>query len=418
MDDKESLIEKYKEFIEKNESFALIRMNIKNFRYYNERHGQAAGNQILMDVFNVLATTLSENDAMIREYADNYIILKHCDSNEQLVAEWLRPCVDVLFDCTNPILFHNLYTSFGIYYVDDKTCSFEKANDMAELCRKYTDTISYRVFSYEVYKQEFFEKYMRSRQIEEWIGLGREKDMYQVYIQPKVSAKTNEIIGGEALLRLFNEDGNMVPIQEFLPILNENGYIRMMDLWEYEKVLKRMDQRLKEHKKIVNMSFNISNSHFHDSEIFSDYKNISERYDVPRNMITCEFLESISIDEKKMNELIKEFHEEGFQCALDDFGNGCSSFNVLRYADIDIVKIDRCFFEESPRGNKVQILTAIVEMLKILGMHIVAEGVEEKEDVELVQSLGVDEIQGFYYYRPMPMEDFFALLDKEDENKS
>ena len=86
--------------------------------------------------------------------------------------------------------------------------------------------------------------------------------MYQVYIQPKVSAKTNEIIGGEALLRLFNEDGNMVPIQEFLPILNENGYIRMMDLWEYEKVLKRMDQRLKEHKKIVNMSFNISNSHF------------------------------------------------------------------------------------------------------------------------------------------------------------
>ena len=229
------------------------------------------------------------------------------------------------------------------------------------------------------------------------------------------SAKTNEIIGGEALLRLFNEDGNMVPIQEFLPILNENGYIRMMDLWEYEKVLKRMDQRLKEHKKIVNMSFNISNSHFHDSEIFSDYKNISERYDVPRNMITCEFLESISIDEKKMNELIKEFHEEGFQCALDDFGNGCSSFNVLRYADIDIVKIDRCFFEESPRGNKVQILTAIVEMLKILGMHIVAEGVEEKEDVELVQSLGVDEIQGFYYYRPMPMEDFFALLDKEDK---
>ena len=136
-------------------------MNIKNFRYYNERHGQAAGNQILMDVFNVLATTLSENDAMIREYADNYIILKHCDSNEQLVAEWLRPvsmyCLIVQIQSFFIIFIHLL----AFIYVDDKTCSFEKANDMAELCRKYTDTISYRVFSYEVYKQEFFEKYMR-----------------------------------------------------------------------------------------------------------------------------------------------------------------------------------------------------------------------------------------------------------------
>lgn len=417
MDGKESLL-KFEEIQQSEISYALIRMNIKNFRYYNAKYGRETGNQILKDVYDLIKSTLTKDDYIVREYADNFLIYKSYIKKEDIIDHWLYPCVDKIFDIPNSIIFHNIYTSFGIYYLDDKSCSFDKADDLAELCRKYTDSISYRVFSYEVYQHDFYEKYMKVRQIEELTGLAREKGLYQVYIQPKVDARTDKICGGEALLRLFDEDGNMIPIMEFLPVLNKNGYIRMVDMWEYEEVLRCMDQRIKEHKRIVNMSFNISNSHFHDIYLFSDYKEVSDKYDVPRNMITCEFLESISIDEQKMNELIKTFHEEGFQCALDDFGNGCSSFNVLRYADIDSVKIDRCFFQDSPRGNKIQVLKAVVEMLKILHLHIVAEGVEEKEDIDLMKELGVDEIQGFYYYKPMPMNEFFALLDQEDEMKS
>lgn len=417
MDGKESLL-KFEEIQQSETSYALIRMNIKNFRYYNAKYGRETGNQILKDVYDLIKSTLTQDDYIVREYADNFLIYKSYIKKEDVIDHWLYPFIDKIFDIPNSIIFHNIYTSFGIYYLDDKTCSFDKANDLAELCRKYTDSISYRVFSYEIYQHDFYEKYMKARQIEELTGLAREKGLYQVYIQPKVDARTDKICGGEALLRLFDEDGNMIPIVEFLPILNKNGYIRMVDMWEYEEVLRCMDQRIKEHKRIVNMSFNISNSHFHDIYLFSDYKEVSDKYDVPRNMITCEFLESISIDEQKMNELIKTFHEEGFQCALDDFGNGCSSFNVLRYADIDSVKIDRCFFQDSPCGNKIQVLKAVVEMLKILKLHIVAEGVEEKEDIQLMKKLGVDEIQGFYYYKPMPMNEFFALLDQEDEMKS
>lgn len=415
MDDHELVLRKFEEIQQSDESYALIRMNIKNFRYYNTKYGRETGNSILNDVCDLLQSTLSNGDFLIREYADNYLIFKSYKHKQGLIDHWLYPCIDELFEISNPAIFHNIYTSFGIFYLDDKTCDFDYANDCAELCRKYTDTLSYRVFSYEVYYDEFFEKYMATRQLEERTGLARENGLYQVYIQPKVDAKTDKICGGEALLRMFDEQGEMIPISDFLPILNKNGYIRMVDMWEYDTVLKVMEQRLKEHKRVVNMSFNISNSHFHDEMLFSDYQEVSSRYDVPRNMITCEFLESISIDEKKMNELIKTFHEEGFQCALDDFGNGCSSFNVLRYADIDSVKIDRCFFQDSPRGNKVQVLKAIVEMLKILNLHIVAEGVEKEEDIMLMKELGVDEIQGFYYYKPMPMDEFFALLDQEDE---
>lgn len=418
MDNSGLILRKFEEIQQSDTSYALIRMNIKNFRYYNAKYGRKAGNLILKEVLDLLQSTLTQDDFVIREYADNYLMFKSYENKDALIEHWLYPCVDELFEIPNPNILHNIYTSFGIFYLDDKTCSFESANDSAELCRKYTDTLSYRVFSYEVYHDGFFEKYMATRHLEECTGLARENGLYQVYIQPKVDTKTDKICGGEALLRMFDENGQMIPIMDFLPILNKNGYIRMVDMWEYDTVLKVMDQRMKEHKRIVNMSFNISNSHFHDEKLFTDYKEASQRYDVPRNMITCEFLESISIDEKKMNELIKTFHEEGFRCALDDFGNGCSSFNVLRYADIDSVKIDRCFFQDAPRGNKVQVLKAVVEMLKIMNLHIVAEGVEEKADIALMKELGVDEIQGFYYYKPMPMDEFFALLDQEDENEA
>ena len=114
-----------------------------------------------------------------------------------------------------------------------------------------------------------------------------------------------------------------------------------------------------------------------------------------------------------MKQHVSDFHKHGFSCALDDFGNGYSNFNVLRTCNIDTVKIDRCFFIEPLNNETKKILNTMIHLIKYLGMKVIAEGVERKEDVEFLKTTECDAIQGFYFYKPMPMDEFFVLLDQQ-----
>ncbi|MEG0365611.1 MAG: EAL domain-containing protein, partial [Coprobacillus sp.] len=134
----------------------------------------------------------------------------------------------------------------------------------------------------------------------------------------------------------------------------------------------------------------------------------------PKHHIEIELMESISLDDtERMKEVVSGFKEYGFSCSLDDFGNGYSSFNVLLNAPFDIIKMDRQFFLDNLKGDNQLVIKTVVDLIHSLGMRIVAEGVELKEHIDYLKTCKCDYVQGYYYYRPMPICDFNDLLDKE-----
>lgn len=407
--------ERYQEALDSEYRYALIQMNIKKFRYLYYRYGEQRSNEILEKVSETIKKTLGPLDSIARQYADNFIILKKYEDRKQIEVTWLRACIDELFEIEDEAIFHNIYTSFGFFLMDDKTCEMRKAIEYAQLCRVMSSSITKRVFSYEFFDESFYNTYMQNCYLEELTAKAREGGLYQVYIQPKVDTLTKEIVGGEALLRLRNEEGQMVPIGEFLPILNNNGYIRMVDLFVFDTVAKEMEKRNFEKKPNVMISFNVSNSFYYDALFIKEYDDLANKYEVDASLYQLEFMESINMEnEVKLKQVIEEIHRIGMSCALDDFGNGYSSFNVLRHSGVDTVKLDRCFFEEDDGELKWEILKTVIKLMKTLGVSVIAEGVETQEDVAFLEKTGCDEIQGFYYYKPMPMKEFFQLIDDKE----
>ena len=406
---------RYQKALRSNKQYALVNMNVKKFRYMNYAHGRIAANQILCDVEKTIRSFLKEDECIVRKDADDFIMLVTYTSKKDFEKIWLVNLVDVLFDIDNTLVHHNIYTSFGIVFMESKEMDFEEAFEKAQFCRLMDESYDRRVFSYEIYRQSVYDEYMHSCYLEEYTAMAREKGMYQVYIQPKIDLKTREIVGGEALLRLFDH-GKAIPVSEFLPILNKNGYIRMVDLYVFETVVKELKERDTQGKQNVRISFNVSNSFFNDEYFIRDYSDILERVDIDTKFLEIEFMESICTNEDKMKEYIQEFHEMGFQCSLDDFGNGFSNFNLLKDSKLDVVKIDRCFFTDEMSDEDKEILKTIMHLIKMVNMEVVAEGVERKEDIEFLSTIGCDTVQGFYFYKPMPMKDFFALLDEKNHS--
>ena len=194
-------------------------------------------------------------------------------------------------------------------------------------------------------------------------------------------------------------------------MLNKNGFIRIIDYDVFKTVVEQLKERENRKKENVRISFNISNSFFKDVYYIDEYaKTVKENAIDPR-YLEIEFMENIDIHKDILKKNIRIFHEMGFSCSLDDFGNGFSNFEILKECDLDIIKIDRCFFVDELSDLNKEILKTIIHLIKSIGMKVIAEGVERKEDVDFLASIGCDAVQGFYFYKPMPMEEFFSLLD-------
>ena len=395
-----------------NESYAIINMNIKKFRYMNYIYGKKNSDKILRDLEKLIKTFLKDDEMVVRREADDFILLISYKSEIDLERKWLYELVDLIFDIDNQFIYHNIYTSFGIYFIESKDVDFDEAFDKAQFCRLMCESLDRRVFSYEIYNPTTYDKYMRNCYLEEYTAKAKDQGMYRVYIQPKIELKTGKIIGGEALVRLQDKD-LLLPAAEFIPILNKNGFIRIIDAYIFKTVVEALKARDRLKKKIVTISFNISDSFFKDKYYINEYVNTIKENQIDTRFLEIEFMENINIHKDVLKENIQLFHDMGFSCSLDDFGNGFSNFEILKECDLDIVKIDRCFFIEELSDLNKKILKTIVDLIKSINMKVIAEGVERKEDVEFLTEIGCDAVQGFYFYKPLPMEEFFALLDNQ-----
>ncbi len=239
------------------------------------------------------------------------------------------------------------------------------------------------------------------------------------YFQPLTRSITGKVCGAEALARWIDPNKGVIQPNEFIPLLEENNLIYKLDLVMIENVCKFYNEN-----KIKNLCFsiNISRLDFKTADMFKLINDIMNKYNVPREAIHLEITESIMFDNKlDINDLFERFHNNGFEIWIDDFGSGFSSLHVLREYKFDVLKIDMSLVQRFDLNSK-KILYSIINMAKKLGMRSVAEGVETKEQYKFLKDIGCEIIQGYYFSKPMPGNDFLKYLDingnesKEDYN--
>lgn len=410
------ILEKYCKVKGSDERYALIHFNIKNFRYFNTKYGSKAGDEILTLIFQKIMTFLEEKEYAAYLYADNFAFLVRCDDSNYLIYERLIPLIEMLYRIDDERIYRNLFMSMGIYVIINPEVSFYDALNYANLCRKESETLFNRSSCIELYDESFYKSYMDRMKLEIDTADAYKEYEFVTYLQPKVSLISGEVIGAEALLRWFDKDGNSVPLYKFLPILNQNGYIKLIDIDTFEQMCQYLDTRIKNNQKVVPISFNISKSYFYDPDIVQNYIDVFEKYNIPKHYIEIEFMESISLnDTERLKKIVSDFKGYGFTCSLDDFGDGYSSFNVLLNARFDIIKMDRQFFLNNLNGNSNLVIKTIIDLIHSLNMKVTAEGVESKEHIENLKEYGCDMVQGYYYYKPMSIDSFNMILDEQDD---
>ncbi|MEG0367643.1 MAG: GGDEF domain-containing phosphodiesterase, partial [Coprobacillus sp.] len=404
----------YYEVLNNHSKYVLIQLNLKNFKYFNTKYGYKAGNEILFLIFQTLKTFIKEDEYVSYLYSDNFVLLLQYEDLNDFLYVRIAELVDQLYRIDDQRVYRCLFFSIGIYEIDEPNVSFEDALNLANLARRESESIKQRNHSIELYDKAFYHQYMDRLELEMKTADAYKEYEFSAFLQPKVDLETEQIVGAEALLRWIDKDGNNIPLYQFLPILNQNSYIELVDLDVFDQICSKLDERLRQNKKVVPVSFNISKSSFYSSDILKDYLDIFEKYDIPKQLIEIEFMESISLDDtERMKRIVSGFKDYGFSCSLDDFGNGYSSFNVLLNAPFDIIKMDRQFFLDNLKGDNQLIIKTVVDLIHSLGMKVVAEGVELKEHVDYLKACQCNYVQGFYYYKPMPIQDFENLLDKQ-----
>lgn len=300
--------------------------------------------------------------------------------------------------------------SYGVYIVEDREMELRQMEDRASMARRAAkDSILTNIL---FYKEKFKERLYTRKFIEENMQAAINERQFMMYLQPKYSIAKNEIIGAEALVRWRHPERGMIYPDQFIPIIEENGFVKKVDYYIWAEACRFIKKCEASGVMPCPISVNVSRIHLKDNEYIEVLSDMIESNDISKTLLELEITETA--DDLQISRKALKLKEEGFTLLMDDFGSGYSSLNVLLETPFDVIKLDRKFIENMMVSNKGRlILEQVVLMANKLELGILAEGVETKEQVELLRSIGCDQVQGFYYAKPMPEDAFFELLKKQ-----
>lgn len=411
------------EFIhdEPKNTYAMVWLNIQKFKLINELYGVEAGDRTLVYIFEKLLQHLHPGECCARFAADNFILLLKIDT-KKAIRERLNACAQDInvFNEQEELKYYFTFTA-GIYVIDDLNISVTTMEDRAHAARKSNIEKKSSLCECNFYSDTIGLAMIHEKDIENKMREALTNEEFVVYLQPKYTVQDQTIAGAEALIRWNDPELGMIPPDQFIPIFEDNGFIVQLDLYVFEQVCKILHRWMKEGRKMLPISVNMSRVHFTNLDFLAPYIKIREKYQIPREYLELELTETMVFKQPEIFiNIIKKIHKAGFLCSMDDFGSGYSTLNALKDLDVDTIKLDKAFFSDESMGNEKEkiIVDSVIQMAKSLKMGTVAEGIETKEQTEFLQKTSCDMIQGFVYSRPLSIHDFETLnLSSIDHQK-
>lgn len=380
----------------------FIQFDISRFKIINDLYGERFGDEILDFINRQLKELCRPDQYYVNLRSDVFMIVTEYETDDELLTFIHR--IDESINCFKDVKLH---ITFGVYTAEDEAAEMRQMEDRAAMARKSSkNNILTNVL---FYKEQFKETLYNRKFIEENMENAIAENQFTMYLQPKYSITRNKIIGAEALVRWRHPTRGMIYPDQFIPIIEENGFIKKVDYYIWEKACLFIKKCQNAGIHSCPVSVNVSRIHLRDNECIGVLSGLIEKNGISRKLLELEITETA--DSQQVSKKALALREEGFTLLMDDFGSGYSSLNILLETPFDVIKLDRKFIENMMVSDKGRlILEQVVSMSDKLGLGLLAEGVETREQIDLLQKIGCDQVQGYYYAKPMPEEEFFALL--------
>lgn len=395
------------------DEFTMLYIDIDRFKYINDILGHDGGNDLLAHVTSCLNELLYQYEISARLSADNFVILLKERTPNQ-IGEFIASLLARIEKFPTLIqLSQTVMVSAGAYKLTAKNESVYEALDKANIARRLVKGLTSRTHAF--YDETMQQRIANEIKIVESMQIALDSGEFEVYFQPKRDLRSGRLAGAEALIR-WNQDKKVVPPDEFISLFEKNGFITKVDFFVFEQVCKMLSTMKKSGKPLIPISVNLSRVHMQSRDFIGKLKQIAGRYEIPLKSIELELTETVFLQNiTELKTIMRTLKDIGFILSMDDFGTGYSSLNLLRELPMDILKIDRTFFnDEFSNPREKTIMKDIVSMAHHLDMRVVSEGVETQRQRELLLDINCDMEQGYLYSRPVPMQDFldFAELNK------
>lgn len=387
----------------------LISMNVSNFKYVNNVYGYEKGDELLSDITNSFFHNNEYCLLASRIHSDRFIAL--IQISEDVDMENITEHYDKIHKCfvrklekIFPVAV--LQINAGAYLIEDLNENVSRILDKAEIARKhiardYTTTICF-------YTEELEEIARTEQSVIPMFEKALKEESILVYLQPKIDIDSKKIVGAEALARIRDESGKLIPPGVFIPTLEKYGIVAQLDRYVTKKVFRLLNSWKKRGLPLVPVSLNLSRVDFKQKLDWADVMTQMDTLEVPREYVEFEVTETVFFEDiSSITNRTRMLREQGFRISMDDFGTGFSSLNTLGMLPLDCIKFDRGFVQNSINSRKgLEIMAGLVDIFDRINLDVICEGVETENEEQIVRACGCRQVQGYLHDKPLPIAEF------------
>ena len=387
--------------------YEIIYLDIDCFKVVNDLFNQETGNLILKTAGYFLQVLVGNRGLCCRMEADHFVL---CMPRDHVSPAHLLEALDDAMASLN--ISHNTVFYAGVYEVDNPLLPVDQMCDRARMAMsKVKGNYMQR---YGVYDESLRELMLEEQMIARDMEFALQSNQFTIFVQPIYDALMGKIVSAEALVRWQHPVKGMISPARFIPVFERNGFIVRLDRYVWEEVCKLMVKLRESTGSLIPISVNVSRLNLYNLDLLDFLMGLVKKYQLPAELLHLEITETAyTRNSQQLIEEVRMFQQNGFKIFMDDFGNGYSSLNMLKDLPVDTLKIDMGFVQDVERGGRAGvIMKSVVDMADQLGMEIVIEGVENQSQLNFVRSIGCRNIQGYYYSKPLPLEDFRQLYAK------